>query len=112
MFLIYRHVGLRERRRSLITVAMIFGRVSLTLTATLTMPGIIGLPPPHLSTIGIAVDSFQRADLRAHPRGSERGRTRSRRSTRIPPARSRQFSIRTSTTFIAAAVLFFIGTAR
>ncbi len=46
-------------------VAMIFGVLSL-LNATLTLPGIIGI----VLTIGIAVD-FERADLRAHPRGDK-----------------------------------------
>ena len=54
---------------------------------------------------------LQRADLRAHPRrGACRPQRRSWRSTRALPERSRRFMDSNITTFIAAAVLFYIGT--
>ena len=85
-------------------VILIFGVLSL-LGSTLTLPGIAGI----VLTIGIAVE-LQRADLRAHPRGGRAGRT---------PISSLDAGFQRAlatiidsnvTTFIAAAVLFFLGT--
>jgi len=83
---------------------MIFGVLSL-LSATLTLPGIAGI----VLTVGIA-SRFQRVDLRAHPRGSAPRRSAITPST--PASRVRSATILDSniTTFIAAAVLFYIGT--
>ena len=87
-----------------INVAMIFGVLSM-LDATLTLPGIAGI----VLTVGIAVD-FERADLRAHPRGGAAGRTP---INAIDAGFSRALATildSNITTFIAAAVLFYIGT--
>ena len=87
-----------------VNVAMIFGVLSL-LGATLTLPGIIGI----VLTIGIAVDSnvliYER--IREEVRG---GRTP---ITAIDAGFTRALATildSNITTFIAAAVLFFIGT--
>jgi len=87
-----------------INVAMIFGVLSL-LNATLTLPGIIGI----VLTVGIAVDSnvliYER--IREEVRG---GRTA---VAAIDAGFSRALATildSNITTFIAAAVLFFIGT--
>jgi preprotein translocase subunit SecD len=87
-----------------INVAMIFGLLSL-LTATLTLPGIAGI----VLTVGIAVDSnvliYER--IREEVRG---GRTP---ITAIDAGFTKALATimdSNITTFIAAAVLFFIGT--
>jgi preprotein translocase subunit SecD len=87
-----------------VNVAMIFGVLSL-LNATLTLPGIIGI----VLTIGIAVDSnvliYER--IREEVRG---GRTA---IAAIDAGFTRALSTildSNITTFIAATVLFFIGT--
>jgi preprotein translocase subunit SecD len=82
---------------------MIFGVLSL-LNATLTFPGIIGI----VLTIGIAVDSNVLITS-ASARRCALAAPRSRRSTRVH-ARARDHLDSNITTFIAAAVLFFIGT--
>ncbi len=83
---------------------MIFGVLSL-LGATLTLPGIAGI----VLTVGMAVDSnvliYER--IREEVRGGPLAR--SPRSTPASRARSRTILDSNITTFIAAAVLFFIG---
>jgi preprotein translocase subunit SecD len=104
MFLIYGKFGLIANIAVAINVAMIFGVLSL-LNATLTLPGIIGI----VLTIGIAVDSnvliYER--IREEVRG---GRTA---IAAIDAGFTRALATildSNITTFIAAAVLFFIGT--
>ena len=104
MFVIYGKFGLVANVAVAINVAMIFGLLSL-LNATLTLPGIIGI----VLTIGIAVDSnvliYER--IREEVRG---GRTA---IAAIDAGFTRALSTildSNITTFIAAAVLFFIGT--
>ena len=83
---------------------MIFGILSL-LNATLTLPGIAGI----VLTVGIAVDS----NVLIYERIREEyaaGARRSRRSTPASTARWRPSLDSNITTFIAAAVLFYIGT--
>jgi preprotein translocase subunit SecD len=85
-------------------VAMIFGVLSL-LTATLTLPGIIGI----VLTIGIAVDS----NVLIYERIREEIRTGRSAISAIDAGFTRALATimdSNITTFIAAAVLFFIGT--
>jgi preprotein translocase subunit SecD len=104
MLLIYGKFGLIANVAVAINVAMIFGVLSL-INATLTLPGIIGI----VLTIGIAVDSnvliYER--IREEVRG---GRTA---IAAIDAGFTRALSTildSNITTFIAATVLFFIGT--
>ena len=85
-------------------VAMIFGVLSL-INATLTLPGIIGI----VLTIGIAVDS----NVLIYERIREEVRTGRSAISAIDAGFTRALSTildSNITTFIAAAVLFFIGT--
>jgi preprotein translocase subunit SecD len=87
-----------------INVAMIFGVLSL-LNATLTLPGIIGI----VLTIGIAVDS----NVLIYERIREEVRSGRTPITAIDAGFTRALATildSNITTFIAAAVLFFIGT--
>src|SRR4051794_8011685 len=87
-----------------VNVAMIFGVLSL-LNATLTLPGIIGI----VLTIGIAVDS----NVLIYERIREEVRTGRSPITAIDAGFTRALATildSNITTFIAAAVLFFIGT--
>jgi preprotein translocase subunit SecD len=104
MLLIYGKFGLIANVAVAVNVAMIFGVLSL-INATLTLPGIIGI----VLTIGIAVDSnvliYER--IREEVRG---GRTA---IAAIDAGFTRALATildSNITTFIAAAVLFFIGT--
>ncbi len=104
MLLIYGKFGLIANVAVAVNVAMIFGVLSM-LNATLTLPGIIGV----VLTIGIAVDSnvliYER--IREEVRG---GRTA---IAAIDAGFTRALATildSNITTFIAAAVLFFIGT--
>jgi preprotein translocase subunit SecD len=104
MLLIYGKFGLIANIAVAVNVAMIFGVLSM-LNATLTLPGIIGI----VLTIGIAVDSnvliYER--IREEVRG---GRTA---IAAIDAGFTRALATildSNITTFIAAAVLFFIGT--
>jgi preprotein translocase subunit SecD len=104
MTLTYRLFGLFANIAVAINVAMIFGVLSL-LNATLTLPGIAGI----VLTVGIAVDSnvliYER--IREEIRG---GRTP---ISAIDAGFSRALATimdSNITTFIAAAVLFYIGT--
>jgi preprotein translocase subunit SecD len=104
MLVTYGRYGLIANIAVAINVAMIFGVLSL-LNATLTLPGIIGI----VLTIGIAVDSnvliYER--IREEVRG---GRTA---IAAIDAGFTRALATildSNITTFIAAAVLFFIGT--
>ena len=87
-----------------VNVAMIFGVLSL-FNATLTLPGIIGI----VLTIGIAVDS----NVLIYERIREEVRTGRTPITAIDAGFTRALATildSNITTFIAAAVLFFIGT--
>jgi preprotein translocase subunit SecD len=87
-----------------INVGMIFGILSF-LNATLTLPGIIGI----VLTIGIAVDS----NVLIYERIREEVRTGRTPITAIDAGFTRALATildSNITTFIAAAVLFFIGT--
>src|SRR5512140_2254537 len=104
MLLTYRLFGVFANIAVAINVAMIFGVLSL-LNATLTLPGIAGI----VLTVGIAVDSnvliYER--IREEVRG---GRTP---INAIDAGFSRALATildSNITTFIAAAVLFYIGT--
>jgi preprotein translocase subunit SecD len=104
MLLTYRLFGVFANIAVAINVAMIFGLLSL-LNATLTLPGIAGI----VLTVGIAVDSnvliYER--IREELRG---GRTA---ISAIDAGFRRALSTildSNITTFIAAAVLFYIGT--
>ena len=104
MLLTYRLFGVFANIAVAINVAMIFGLLSL-LNATLTLPGIAGI----VLTVGIAVDSnvliYER--IREELRG---GRTA---ISAIDAGFKRALSTildSNITTFIAAAVLFYIGT--
>ena len=104
MLLTYRLFGLFANIAVAINVAMIFGLLSL-LNATLTLPGIAGI----VLTVGIAVDSnvliYER--IREELRG---GRTA---ISAIDAGFKRALATildSNITTFIAAAVLFLIGT--
>lgn len=104
MLLTYRLFGVFANIAVAINVAMIFGLLSL-LNATLTLPGIAGI----VLTVGIAVDSnvliYER--IREELRG---GRTA---ISAIDAGFKRALSTildSNITTFIAAAVLFYVGT--
>jgi preprotein translocase subunit SecD len=104
MLVTYRLFGVFANIAVVINVAMIFGLLSL-LNATLTLPGIAGI----VLTVGIAVDSnvliYER--IREELRG---GRTA---IAAIDAGFKRALSTildSNITTFIAAAVLFYIGT--
>jgi len=104
MLVTYRLFGVFANIAVAINVAMIFGVLSL-LNATLTLPGIAGI----VLTVGIAVDSnvliYER--IREELRG---GRTA---ISAIDAGFKRALSTildSNITTFIAAAVLFYIGT--
>lgn len=104
MLLTYRLFGVFANIAVAINVAMIFGVLSL-LNATLTLPGIAGI----VLTVGIAVDSnvliYER--IREELRG---GRTA---ISAIDAGFKRALATildSNITTFIAAAVLFYIGT--
>jgi preprotein translocase subunit SecD len=104
MLITYRLFGVFANIAVAINVAMIFGILSL-LNATLTLPGIAGI----VLTVGIAVDSnvliYER--IREELRG---GRTA---ISAIDAGFKRALSTildSNITTFIAAAVLFYIGT--
>ncbi len=104
MLLTYRLFGVFANVAVAVNVAMIFGVLSL-LNATLTLPGIAGI----VLTVGIAVDSnvliYER--IREELRG---GRTA---ISAIDAGFKRALSTildSNITTFIAAAVLFYIGT--
>jgi preprotein translocase subunit SecD len=87
-----------------VNVAMIFGVLSF-LTATLTLPGIAGI----VLTVGIAVDS----NVLIYERIREEARAGRTPITAIDAGFSRALATildSNITTFIAAAVLFFIGT--
>jgi preprotein translocase subunit SecD len=87
-----------------INVAMIFGVLSL-LNATLTLPGICGI----VLTVGIAVDS----NVLIYERIREEARSGRTPITAIDAGFSRALATildTNITTFIAAVVLFFIGT--
>jgi preprotein translocase subunit SecD len=87
-----------------VNIGMIFGILSL-LNATLTLPGIIGI----VLTIGIAVDS----NVLIYERIREEVRTGRTPITAIDAGFTRALATildSNITTFIAAAVLFFIGT--
>src|SRR4026209_2226349 len=87
-----------------VNVAMISGVLSL-LSATLTLPGIIGI----VLTIGIAVDS----NVLIYERIREEIRTGRSAISAIDAGFTRALATimdSNITTFIAAAVLFFIGT--
>ena len=87
-----------------INVAMIFGILSL-LNATLTLPGIAGV----VLTIGIAVDS----NVLIYERIREEARACRTAINAIDAGFSRALATildSNITTFIAAAVLFFVGT--
>jgi preprotein translocase subunit SecD len=104
MLVTYRLFGVFANIAVMINVAMIFGLLSL-LNATLTLPGIAGI----VLTVGIAVDSnvliYER--IREELRG---GRTP---ISAIDAGFTRALATildSNITTFIAAAVLFYIGT--
>jgi preprotein translocase subunit SecD len=104
MTLTYGKFGLIANVAVAINVAMIFGVLSL-LNATLTLPGIIGI----VLTVGIAVDS----NVLIYERIREEIRTGRSAISAIDAGFARALSTildSNITTFIAAAVLFFIGT--
>src|SRR5215211_3791846 len=104
MLLIYGKFGLVANIAVAINVAMIFGVLSL-INATLTLPGIIGI----VLTIGIAVDS----NVLIYERIREEVRTGRSPISAIDAGFTRALATildSNITTFIAAAVLFFIGT--
>ena len=104
MLLIYGRFGLVANIAVAINVAMIFGVLSL-LNATLTLPGIIGI----VLTIGIAVDS----NVLIYERIREEVRAGRSAIAAIDAGFTRALATildSNITTFIAAAVLFFIGT--
>ncbi len=104
MFLIYGKFGLIANIAVAINVAMIFGVLSL-INATLTLPGIIGI----VLTIGIAVDS----NVLIYERIREEVRSGRTAIAAIDAGFTRALATildSNITTFIAAAVLFFIGT--
>jgi preprotein translocase subunit SecD len=104
MLLTYRLFGLFANIAVTINVAMIFGVLSL-LNATLTLPGIAGI----VLTVGIAVDSnvliYER--IREEVRGGRNAISAIDAGFRRALATILDSNI---TTFIAAAVLFYIGT--
>jgi preprotein translocase subunit SecD len=104
MLMIYGRFGLVANVAVAINVAMIFGVLSL-LNATLTLPGIIGI----VLTIGIAVDS----NVLIYERIREEVRAGRTAIAAIDAGFTRALATildSNITTFIAAAVLFFIGT--
>ena len=104
MVLTYGLFGIFASIAVFINVGMIFGILSL-LNATLTLPGIIGI----VLTIGIAVDS----NVLIYERIREEVRTGRTPITAIDAGFTRALATildSNITTFIAAAVLFFIGT--
>jgi preprotein translocase subunit SecD len=104
MLVTYGLFGLFANIAVAVNVAMIFGILSL-LNATLTLPGIIGI----VLTIGIAVDS----NVLIYERIREEIRTGRTPITAIDAGFKRALATildSNITTFIAAAVLFFIGT--
>src|ERR1700737_3042849 len=104
MLLTYRVFGVFANRAVAINVAMIFGVLSL-LNATLTLPGIAGI----VLTVGIAVDSnvliYER--IREELRGGRNAISAIDAGFRRALSTILDSNI---TTFIAAAVLFYIGT--
>jgi preprotein translocase subunit SecD len=104
MLLTYRLFGVFANIAVAINVAMIFGILSL-LNATLTLPGIAGI----VLTVGIAVDSnvliYER--IREELRGGRNAISAIEAGFRRALSTILDSNI---TTFIAAAVLFYIGT--
>ena len=104
MLVTYRLFGLFANVAMVINVAMIFGLLSL-LNATLTLPGIAGI----VLTVGIAVDSnvliYER--IREELRGGRNAISAIDAGFKRALATILDSNI---TTFIAAAVLFLIGT--
>jgi preprotein translocase subunit SecD len=104
MLVTYRLFGVFANIAVAINVAMIFGLLSL-LNATLTLPGIAGI----VLTVGIAVDSnvliYER--IREELRGGRNAISAIDAGFRRALATILDSNI---TTFIAAAVLFYIGT--
>jgi preprotein translocase subunit SecD len=104
MLLTYRLFGVFANVAVAINVAMIFGMLSL-LNATLTLPGIAGI----VLTVGIAVDS----NVLIYERIREELRGGRNAISAIDAGFKRALSTildSNITTFIAAAVLFYIGT--
>jgi preprotein translocase subunit SecD len=104
MFATYGLFGLFANIAVAINVAMIFGVLSL-LSATLTLPGIAGI----VLTVGIAVDS----NVLIYERIREEVRSGRSAINAIDAGFSRALATildSNITTFIAAAVLFYIGT--
>jgi len=104
MTLTYRLFGLFANIAVAVNVAMIFGILSL-LNATLTLPGIAGI----VLTVGIAVDS----NVLIYERIREEVRHGRNAISAIDAGFSRALATildSNITTFIAAAVLFYIGT--
>jgi len=104
MFATYGLFGLFANIAVAINVAMIFGLLSL-LSATLTLPGIAGI----VLTVGIAVDS----NVLIYERIREEVRAGRSAINAIDAGFSRALATildSNITTFIAAAVLFYIGT--
>ena len=104
MFVTYGLFGLFANIAVAINVAMIFGVLSL-LNATLTLPGIAGI----VLTVGIAVDS----NVLIYERIREEVRSGRTAIAAIDAGFTRALATildSNITTFIAAAVLFFIGT--
>jgi len=104
MLVTYRLFGVFANIAVAINVAMIFGLLSL-LNATLTLPGIAGI----VLTVGIAVDS----NVLIYERIREEVRGGRSAIAAIDAGFSRALATildSNITTFIAAAVLFFIGT--
>ena len=104
MFATYGLFGLFANLAVMINVAMIFGVLSL-LNATLTLPGICGI----VLTVGIAVDS----NVLIYERIREEVRAGRTALNAIDAGFTRALATildSNITTFIAAAVLFYIGT--
>jgi preprotein translocase subunit SecD len=104
MLATYGTFGLFANIAVLVNVAMIFGVLSM-LNATLTLPGIIGI----VLTVGIAVDS----NVLIYERIREEVRSGRSAISAIDAGFTRALATildSNITTFIAAAVLFFIGT--
>jgi preprotein translocase subunit SecD len=104
MFVTYGLFGLFANIAVAINVAMIFGILSL-LNATLTLPGICGI----VLTVGIAVDS----NVLIYERIREEVRAGRSALNALDAGFSRALATildSNITTFIAAAVLFYIGT--
>jgi preprotein translocase subunit SecD len=104
MFVTYGLFGLFANIAVAVNVAMIFGILSL-LSATLTLPGIAGI----VLTVGIAVDS----NVLIYERIREEVRAGRTAINAIDAGFSRALATildSNITTFIAAAVLFYIGT--